>query len=612
LNNLLIYADDELVDLYPNQAVSVTIKRFDVRNISSRHVNYTNSFKAPWTNRNKKTFGFAFDEQSNSQIPYTLIPAKLVQNGIEVLQSAFCYVKEPTKRDFNLAIVENIFNFFNEIKGKRISDVNPIPDSPWTASGIDSARTNTSGIISAILSWGKPGLIFQSDFFLPCFYYHTIVTSILQSTGLTLSGNILTDPRFTDLVVSFEGVFLYPESFVDPVKGKSFLQLDSPHTGITTGVDVPIDFNVILYGDDNFTSGGRTYNFPLHCNANIFAPVNIAVSAFNDGTTVTAVLLKNGVTILDTVNFTTPLGSQTLEYTGDFALGDYVEVITRTDAPVTGIDYTIGESSYMEVTPNLTINRDYVYWNQTWKDTQCLDIIEDFFTRFFIIPKQVGNVMYLKTVTEICNDIGSAIDWSGKVVNRDLEEISLDPELARQNWFRYSGDENLGAGSIDINNKIIEPSRDIFTSVFESSITQLVNFGYFVSVVPVYSTDSTRIDDMANEPSMRIFTLKPRTTEPAITFDVTPRSDFKLAYFVDSTQDKDTGFQYWIDQFYSEVRNALQLAKIMDKFFILKETDIANYDPHKMVWDGTSYSLVNIISNFIKDRITKVGLFKIS
>jgi len=109
----------------------------------------------------------------------------------------------------------------------------------------------------------------------------------------------------------------------------------------------------------------------------------------------------------------------------------------------------------------------------------------------------------------------------------------------------------------------------------------------------------------------KLLTLKARTTETAITFDGAARTDYKLGYFVDITQTKDTGFQYFVDQFYPSLESSLQQNKTITKFFNLTEVDVASYDQHKMIWDGHGYYLPKI-DKFIPGKITKVVLFKVS
>src|SRR5688572_15763762 len=197
-----IYIGDDIVD--SNKTVSINIKRIDIGDLSLRWVNYAKRLKILLTENNKRIFGYADDEHSASTKPYRYLSGKIVQSGIEIMPQANIVI-DGYDGNYGINIYENIIDYFSSIKGKLLSEISPISNSAWTAAGIDAARTNTSGIVSAIINWGKPGGLYQVNYFLPSFYYHSIITAILEYTGLTISGSILTDTRFTELVIPYPG-----------------------------------------------------------------------------------------------------------------------------------------------------------------------------------------------------------------------------------------------------------------------------------------------------------------------------------------------------------------------------------------------------------------------
>jgi len=204
LNNTLIYIGDDLLDLDPSTVIAITIQAINVGDLKTRNVSYTNQFKVKATENNCRVFGYVNSEWSRSVKPYRYNDCKVIQNGVEVLPEAVCIVQKYDKGNFVLNIYESIYDIFAELEGLKIKDINPIPASAWDRFAMDAARNNTSGLISAILQWGHSQTeIFESGFFMPSFFYHTFITEILTHTGLTLSGSILTDTWFTDLVIPF-------------------------------------------------------------------------------------------------------------------------------------------------------------------------------------------------------------------------------------------------------------------------------------------------------------------------------------------------------------------------------------------------------------------------
>ncbi len=610
-----LYIGDSIVDLSPKSVVAITVQKINVADIKKRFVNFTPRLKAIHTENNAAIFGHASNEASLTTIPYTLLSCKIVQNGIEIMPDGRCIVTGVDEEGYDLNIYENYKELSVRITGKRLSDIAPISDSAWTASAIDSARTNTSGIISAILSWGKPGAIYQYDYFLPCFFYHTFVTKILEFTGLTLSGNILTDARFKDLVVPyFKDDFLYPETVIQDLPARA--TLSGPQTvnalSIATSPEiVVIDF--LQYGTKfNIATYSYEYDLPDYdIQLSFTAFVTIENIVYNSGTTLTVELRKNGVTVLDSYTVVGDPDSNTLTFTGFLTNGDDVRVEVYSDAPGIGIDFDIVDV-YMEVSATRIVDRASVSWNTFFNDIKCEDLLRDFYNRFGIIQKQVNSTLYLKTIEEICADTDGSLDWSDKLVKAG-KPINFRNEWSQNNYFNHQNavsDIGLGRGNLSIADETISEEKNVFDSLFENCITSTVNSNV-VAVIPIYDSTSTSIGEFIDPPGIKVLTIKSRVFESAITFDAVPRTDFKLAYFVDPTQPKDTGFQYFVDEFYPSLSESLQKNKVINKLYNLTEIDILNCDPHKMIYDGEGYYILNKIPNFISGKISKVELFKV-
>lgn len=621
MNRVLFYVGDDQVDLLPKTVIATTIKKIQAGNLPARNVNFTNSFDIPWTENNARIFGFAFDERSRSSVPYQFLSCRLVQNGIETIPDGRCYITKPTKKKVTVNIYENIIDFFKSVNELSLYDINPIADSAWDAAGIDAARTNTSGIVTAVLHWGKSGAIYQVNFFLPCFYYHSIISAILQKTGLTVSGSILTDARFKDLVIPFPGTeFLYPQNLVDAWIASGYNSSNPLLIGqVLTGIRV-VQLNAFNYGSSLFSSS--FYISPDYVNVTVTMTIEFTAFTWNLATFLEIEILKNSVTVMANYTVAGGTGSTsllTLTFTGSLNPSDTIHLNLRSDqaSVPNGVDCTVAQNWTFKVDANRTINRSSVMWSELWpKDIKCKDILKDFFTRFALVPKLVGQTLYLKTLEEICSDRANAVDWSSKLVNRDAESINLSLGYAQNNHFLHKdmdevGQEDLGRGTIVIANELVEENKTVFTSVFGNSLITNIS-SYRVATIPVYDADSTGIDTFGEEPGLRILTLKARTSEAAITFNAVSRTDYKLAYFVDPTQTKDTGFQYFLDQFYPSLESSLQFNKVSEKFFLLTELDIAALDPFKMVWDGTSFSIAETVDKFIPSKITRVNLFKVS
>lgn len=620
---ILLSISDRVVDLYPGQTIATTFQKINIGDLSARYLNYTNRLKAPFTENNNIIFGFSNKEESLSSNPYTKLNCKVSVFGLEIRTITICIVDSVEDDGYVISLIEDGFDYFKSIKGKLLSDVNPIATSSWSASGIDASRTNTEGIIAAILHWGKSGGIYQYDYFLPCFYYHSIIKSVLKFTGLELSGSILTDTRFTDLVMPYWGdEFTYDSRF-------SYLEMFTQNSSFSIGIVDPMDdFSTIIVDiNDNISYGGNNLSGSKYVidsdgagvNLTIVVIVNFNIDDWSDATFVRAIISVNDADsgIGFTVNNpSTSSGVQTLTLTDDFFDGDEIHVSFDTDATT---DAGVSGSASMRVSVNNSVNRDAVSWNALLGNLSCDDLLADFFNRFALVHKIENGTLYLKSIDEIISDRQNAIDWNSKLVR--LENIYFHGDnaklnFAQNNFFTYEDsddvtDPELGKGNMVISNEILDSDSDLFESFFQKT-NQIAIGDYIVATIPVFDASSSSIEDFTDDqPGIRLLTLKDRTDEGAITFDAIARTDYKLAYFVDQSQNKDTGFQYFIDQFYPSLSTALQKSKFVTKYYNLSIADINMYDPHKLIFDGDGYYIVNKISNFVQGKLTRVELFKV-
>jgi hypothetical protein len=604
----LIYVDEQLVDLFPGTIVSFNIQRINIGDITKRAVNYTPTFEAPWTENNAILFGYADNENSASKKPYRLRDCKIVVDGVEIPNNLL-FITKSTVNKFSITIFENLFDFFSSVNDLNIGDVEPIGATPWNSTKIDDEVLSTSGLVSAIIAWGIPD-VFLPNFFLPSFYYSTIVNKILEHTSLTVEGDILTDTRYTDLVIPYPGdKFEYPEWYFS-----QFGRFQERTTG--QAVTNLVNNIVVVFG---FSWVAPQYA-EVYTHGLFFARVSVGGITWNNATELTARIYKGASIVAEETIALDPApgGSVNVEYTGFVEPGDSYNVYIYSNAMTApGADFTIAGgagSTFFNFIPDGVVNREGVNWNALFPAIKCKDVLADFFTRFGIIPRQVDETLILKTIEEVTTDISNVIDWSSKLVNKDSKETTFRSTYGQNNIYQYTDlvkDPALGQGSMTIDDQVLPDEKVMFTSIFGNSEMTTKPNGFYVALVPVYDATSTDIADFKESPGLRLLTLKNQTVQGDIDFDGTPRDDYKLGYFVDPLQPKDTGFQYFLDQFYPTLKESLQLNRTITKLYRLDIQDIVNYNPHRMIYDGEGYYIINKISNFTPGKLTKVELFKV-
>ena len=610
----ILYVNETLVDLYPDTKIAINIKAIEAGKIQVRTVNYTNNFTLPFTETNDILFSYAKDERSRTNIPYRYQSFKLIQNGIETFKGQLI-LKSVDEKGYKIQLVDGLYDIFAIINDKKFKELQAFGQTGWDPIDIDDYRDTTEGIISAIMYFGYTDytgtVIYNDNFFLPSFYYHTAIKAILSASGCTLSGDILTDSRFTDLIIPYPG-----ESYVPIINTPYDSSTTSPGQSVlsptsTTGAIVSwnnasnISFNQWTNNYDNST----TVNFQIDLNLTSITYFNAtAVYAkliYNDGSDHVIATSSNITGSSGTISFNEDILTDRFGYV-------YVRVYSNAASSPTAT-FTIASSSTFEATGPSSTSAN---WDDLWPETPCKELLQDFCTRFNIVFKLKNSVLYIKTLEEILADRLNVMDWSEKLV-KSFHPIDFSLDLAQTNYLQYSNetpDDTYGRGELTIDNELLPFDKVIYTSPFATSDAYVTSFWDTIEH-DIYDAESVDNTDFKNTPGLKLLTLKNRVGESSIEFDPGSgnfRTDYKIAYFIDSSKAKDTGFQYFVDQFYGKYELALQRNKVITKQYYLTEIDIQNYDPHKLIFDGEGYYLINRIINFIPGKLTEVELFKVS
>lgn len=643
-----LFINEQLIELPDRFEFATTVSRLEFGDIAGRSITYTNSVKLTWTPTIEKLFGFIRTDKSGSTFAYQKWTAKLIQDGVEMIPGGIAWVTLVESSGVTLAIYENLITLFDTIEGRKTSQLYYLTPSAWTAAGIDAARLATSGVKALVLSWGKPGALYQFSYFLPSFFYGDMVQAILKQTGLTLSGAILSDARLTDLLIPyFKGAWEYPAGVLNALN-QSAGRSTTHNMGTIDNTEYPTaDYRVPLTTlIDPATAPANSWDLPESqwVVPNIGSPdgVDFAELAFTFSVNVDLTWahatngdlrgefwrIRDGVLTKLAVGFpySNPGTGPEVGVDVDLSPGGLHAIrngdrffVTMRDGGNPGEEVDVIVNSCTFSVSNYTggINRSLVNWNFLLSDEILQrDIIEDFTVRFGVVYKQLGGTLYLKTIEEITKDIAGAVDWSSKRTTKpDEDRIAFKGlNYAQRNTFNYTDAEEdltLGQGSILVDNTNLPAETNMFTSKFANARTITISSGK-KAVIPVYDAGSTGIETFADPPGLRLVTQRAKeAAEPSITFDASARSDYKVGYFVDTLQAKDTGMQYFLDRFYANFGAMLQRAKTVTRYYQLNNMDVARFDPHRMIYDNGAYYLVLKINNFVPGLETKVDLLKV-
>ena len=493
--------------------------------------------------------------------------------------------------------------------------------------------------MAPVINWGAfntatPAI--NATLYLPSYFYSTIILSILNNTGYTFTGDILTHTDFTDLIIPFAGEeFLYVQQYQDE---RTFSANSTTQEIFTSPTLEKITVDTVEQGSANwYETANSRFQIPNFSSSGDIGTVNlyfIMDVSLEHGYAPTLAeerfeIRKNGVTVVGTTSVfpSTALPEDyhlIVKAEGvTFQDSDYFEVFffSFNEIPDFVTINAVNFYGYVTRTPN----RNLLFHNYLLPDIDQTELLKDFFVRFAAMMKleNDGVTVSVMTLSDLIKTKHLAKDWTGKRTSNRKDHVLFEYEgYAQNNYFKYSQGEGLseflGIGNIPVNNENLDEEDDYFESIFENCDTIApddvsVNMAY----IPVYDNTSSDISDFINSPGLKILTLRDRiafrrgnSQEPSITFNATPRTDYKVAYFTDPAEIKNTGFQYFIDQWYSELIVCFDKTKLIDRDYLLTVDDLI--DPPLIVFDSGSYFLVNKIPKFIPDRVTeKVELLRI-
>lgn len=292
---------------------------------------FSTDFTVPNDSETRKTLGYSSINQLNRT---TQKAFSFYSNG-NVIADGRVFIKG-AGTSFELFFVSGNTNWMNLITGSikdlDLSEYNISFDAPT----IDSRKNATEGVIFPVIDWYsnyrkltntfvvKPvtGISIDTMYELyPCFHEKTIFEKIFATYGLKVSGNLLDDPIYKDLVITPEA--LKSAAYASAISGV-FQSMDGAFSGLGTFTPAKLRFDsgTDYFDDTNdrltFPDGGAgttlTYSFD-----------RTGGSGAQTGGTATVQLRKNGVTISSfTLNPNILSGSNSIKT--DLSPGDYIEM----------------------------------------------------------------------------------------------------------------------------------------------------------------------------------------------------------------------------------------------------------------------------------------------
>lgn len=207
------------VDL-PIKRIRQTFQINNLADLKNRRLNFSNKFQLPLTPKNVRAMDFLGFAGSNSQKPSQKINCRYVIDGIEVIVEGSAIVSQTEGvKGYSVAVYSGNNNIYDAIKDKDISILD------WTALNhtqtldtYEDSLENTSGYIYSIGVFSENDVVWRTviniETQFPSVFLHTIIDMIFVQAGFTYEGDVFSDPRFLNEVITpTRGIILESGSY---------------------------------------------------------------------------------------------------------------------------------------------------------------------------------------------------------------------------------------------------------------------------------------------------------------------------------------------------------------------------------------------------------------
>jgi hypothetical protein len=656
LSDLIIKIGDNDIDLKVDETIAITKQAAKVGDFSTVLADGTNEVKIPLTPRNKTILDNAHLVETDSNKPYGRIGATMIQEGYQTIQDGYAIVKS-SSNDFSLQLIGGNASFFDLIKDLELRSLDLSDyDHFWTNQNVFDNRNNTDGLIYAVFeqglsdntmtTYGTNLYAVETDLLLPSFYRKTLVELIFAQQGYTFVTDLSSEDIY-DKAIEFRAEI--------PDRGNDMTYHECTVT--STFLDVA---NTFLF-DTASVSGTSEYSGSAELLAGVQDPSNPRF-ILTDSCTVT-IDVHLIVFFTQLVPYTNTLRVEVLATNADGGSLTTTETINF-DVEVVGspnqeFDFTLtfdaselpsGEV-YFKVKPVCASDFGFFFTSGTYYTVRNVELIKNsvittnfpnnYITGAVPVP-DMKQGEYLKecakmyqwifdvnertrTVTakrfdQVKDSIPEAIDLSDKLHANDIKINYGINGFAQTNALRYKEDDITkydAVGYIDVSDTTLKPENDYvkmehFAATSTRTRFDTVNAPY----VPIFDEDLLPTNGLTD----RVFLVRRETFPYNINFNRDsevppniPTSDVTFAYFAEAGNNDSLDFPTLITRFYQTIIDMNDKGKTIDCKMNLNIKDVMNYDPMKPVYieHFGNYFYWEKLSNYVKDKLTKVKLIKI-
>lgn len=648
--------EDVEVDVLQTEQIVTEYSVAPIGDISKRTGARSIQFKLPRTAKNRSVFEASELPISTSIKPYQRLKARLYVDGVDM--NILFATLESVKDYYFIRVYGSNVDFFNIIKDAKLSDLNLNDlNHHWDFLTVRNSRLNTEGYIYPLINWNSDAVIGatareQCSRLLVSVYADTLLERICTDAGYSLSNLLLNDAEYeyASIVVPFN-----TDEYIRDNNTNRYLNAKYDMTGWTNGANpIPFNFRNLLFERETFFSNQNPANGSLYFQDMIKLSFDLELNIFNTtgvdrNITITPLYLDNGGNfqafeninvVIPNTGAVTPFNTtinNSFPYTLTGARKGLPNVffsspvlafeVTNTTS---GVYANAGDCTFT-ITDVEMITEDIFWAGLDRQPSEIKDVLWDATNPLNIRPKEfdyvtVANLLpdlkqsdflknflqlhgaivqvneQLKTVTiakfeQVLNNLGSAIDWTGKLDFIEEYETKFQLDYAQNNYLRYKDEDGVikpeGTDSnLTVADENLEFEKDFITLEFGATETG-VWFSNGNNTF-TYNTPNIKVLEsglVAETTEPRLLYLKQidgythTYRDGASQFDV--NTSAPIAWFIDADFTHSLGFGSDLyERYYSFLEGILDRTKVIEAKLRLNTSDISQLDFLKPVYIG--------------------------
>ncbi len=492
MQNLQLFLNHQPADL-GTDPLQLTFQINNLAEVQNQQGDFSKQFKLPLTQHNRRLLGFPDEVPLNDNTSYQLIPAKIVQDGLEIMPGGYATIEQVENDGISIIVRAGNSGFFTLLGDFKIWDMGDSTspaaktyteppwlayDHRWTIANIAASQQKTSGWIWPIVDYGK---IDKSNFsagidvhyLRPGFFLKDAIDIIVKSTGYRLDAGrspILQDPLYQKLIVQFAGdAFEHSKDFErSDTTSLSVLaistQTQTLRYGNTNNGGPPraLFTNVVKNGGNSYITNISTYQAQANVEVDILLEYDLNFRSTKDEGHIemNIVIWENGSDDFAVLNGDTTFSSDFPE------INDVYEGYHRNGKASANITLAKGQKIYirfeldsdktrgtLQPGARLTITEkktnvlygQMVQCERIFPDITQKDLLKDTLQRFGLTyqTNAFDKTVALASFADIVKNIPKAYDWSAKCLNQGKNVSMRLGSYAQINHLKYKEDESL-------------------------------------------------------------------------------------------------------------------------------------------------------------------------